>query len=370
MTGAPSGPRWALGAGGGLVLLVALVDLFVTIFAYDGFTFLTPRMHRLMWAAMRTATAWLPRDARRTVLSLGSALLLPATLGLWLALEVTGFALMFMPGLAGGAFRVSHHAGRGAVSAFYLSGGDLTSLTFGDLVPLTPLYRSMVDLETVVGLSTFTLALTYVLSAFDARAKLDSLYARVRRNAIEPHRPSTIIERRYRHGDASYLSDFLQSVVEELDAYNEGLRRFPVAFYFHTRRIERATPRILSALGRLIELSRWGLPPSEPLTTDPNLLALVDEYTSVLSRLRRSFLGRLPAPAAPVPSPDQFAVAVHQPGTEAMAFAELQVEAMRASGLDFDGVQQASYERFCEWLQFHRSTTAVVGRLQSALGYG
>jgi hypothetical protein len=32
----------AVGAAGGVLLLVTLADVFVTIFNYDGFTFLTP----------------------------------------------------------------------------------------------------------------------------------------------------------------------------------------------------------------------------------------------------------------------------------------------------------------------------------------
>ena len=194
-TSAPDPAQLAIGAAGGLVLLVALTDIFVTIFAYDGFTFLAPQVHRAMWAALRTATRPLPEGARTTVLSLGSALLLPATLVLWLGLETAGFGMVYVPGLAHGAFVVAHGAGDGAGSALYLSGGTLTSLTFGDLTPHSAFYRAMIDLETVIGLATFTLALTYVLSAFDALSKLHSLHARVRRNAVEPHRPSTIIER-------------------------------------------------------------------------------------------------------------------------------------------------------------------------------
>ncbi len=289
---APTAAQLAVGAAGGLLLVLVLVDLFVTIFGYDGFTFLAPRAHRALWALMRWATSWLPKRPRRTLLALGSAGLLPATIALWLGLEMAAFAMIYVPGLASGGFVVAPHAGRGAGSAFYLSGGALTSLTFGDYIPRAPLDRAMLDFETVVGIATFTLAITYVLSAFDALAKLRSVHARVRRNAVEPHRPSTILERRYRSGDASYYSDFLQAIVEGLDEYDEGLRRFPVAFYFHTRRTERSMPLIMAALGQLIELSRWGLPSSEAITRDPNLLALVEGYSTrmapwYLERVRR-----------------------------------------------------------------------------------
>lgn len=40
-----------------------------------------------------------------------------------------------LPGLAAGDFKAQEHSLLGAQGAFYLSGGDLTSLSFGDLVP-------------------------------------------------------------------------------------------------------------------------------------------------------------------------------------------------------------------------------------------
>lgn len=43
----------AVGVAGGALLLVTLADIFVAVFNYDGFTFLTARMHRLAWAGLR-----------------------------------------------------------------------------------------------------------------------------------------------------------------------------------------------------------------------------------------------------------------------------------------------------------------------------
>lgn len=365
----PNVDQLAIGAVGGLLLVVVLADVFVTIFGYDGFTFLAPRAHRVLWALMRSATAWLPAQARRTVLSLGSAALLPITIALWLGVETAAFAMIFLPGIVSGAFVVARHAGRGIGSAFYLSGGDLTSLTFGDYVPRAGLDRAMVDLETAIGIGTFTLAITYVLSTFDALAKLRSVHTRVRRNAVEPHRPSTIIERRYRSGNTSYYSDFLQAIVEELDEYNEGLRRFPVAFYFYARRSERSMPRVLAALGELIEVSRWGLPASEAVTEDPNLLALIDEYTNTLERLNRSFLRR-PPPERPQPVPrEQFFEDLALDRGEASRFASVRAEAHRASGIEDRAPDEAVYQRFSAWLVFHQYWSTVVGDLRDHLGY-
>jgi hypothetical protein len=104
----------AIGAAGALIVLVALVDLFVTIFNYDGYSFLANRLHGVLWRAMRVLSSPLPDRSRHAVLSLGSASMLPATYVLWLGLLVTGFAMIYLPGLHSGAF-TRQHVGQGSV---------------------------------------------------------------------------------------------------------------------------------------------------------------------------------------------------------------------------------------------------------------
>jgi Ion channel len=248
----------AAGAVGGVLLLVTLADVFVTVFNYDGLTFLTARLHRLAWHTARTLGGLLPPAGRNTWLSVASAALLPATVAGWLALETTAFALMYLPGLAGGSFRLSHHLGPGAGTAFYFSAGDITSLTFGDVVPVSGIFRALAVLETAIGLATISLAVAYVLAALDALGSLNKLHGRVRRQATRPNRPATIVARYFRSGQADEISGLLDSFAEDLEGYDQGLRRYPVVFYFHTRRAERSIPSVFMALGDLIELIRWG----------------------------------------------------------------------------------------------------------------
>lgn len=141
----------AVGAAGGLVLLVVLADIFVTIFNYDGFTFLAGRMHRSMWWGLRRLAWLLPASGRHGLLSLGSALMLPATLVGWLALEISAFAMMFLPGLAAGQFTLGDHVRPEIGTAFYLSAGAISSLTFGDVLARTSVYPALIDVETIVG---------------------------------------------------------------------------------------------------------------------------------------------------------------------------------------------------------------------------
>jgi hypothetical protein len=376
MTG-PSAGDLALGAAGAAIVLAALIDLFVTVFNYDGFSFLANRLHGRLWAVMRTLARPLPARARHTALSLGSASMLPATYLLWLGLEICGFALMFAAGLSAHGFTSS--AGHGIGTGFYLSAGTITSLTFGDVIARSALMRALVDIQTIVGLTTFTLALGYVVTTFGVLRTLDGLHAMVRRHAGDPGKPSSILSRHFRGGQPTELPSLLESLSDKLEDYDQGLRRYPVVYYFHTRRLERSIPRIFSNLGRLVALLRWGLPPEEPMSQDPLLAALTAEYGTTLERLQRSFVGPPELDPPDALSHDHFvqvygaALSGAENGRDSQvdAFKGLQDAARASAGIssDRDPASPEIYEQYREWLPFDHRNQVILSRIADALGY-
>jgi hypothetical protein len=365
-----SGGTLALGVAGAVIAGVAIVDLFFTLFNYDGFTFLSRRFQRALWNAIRTLASPLPGGIRHPALSVGSAWLLPATVALWLGLEITGFALMYRPGLADGSFRLNG-TDPSLGTAFYLSGGDISSLTFGDVVPRAALYRALADLETIVGLATFTLALGYVVTAFDALGNLENLHGRVRRHAEQPERPSSILTRHFRGGEPSDLPSFLQALGEDVEDYDQGLRRYPVVFYFHTRRRHRSIPTVFATLGDLLALLRWGLPSREPITLDPFLNALIDSYAATLERLRLSFAGPKPIDEIEPVARERFEALYPAGGDDetVRAFVHLEQRARESTGRDERDDLAAAYDRYRAWLPFAHRQRAVLDRVADALGY-
>jgi hypothetical protein len=368
-----SGWSVALAVVGALIVVATLADLFVTVFNYDGFSFIASRMHHLLWKTMRTVARVLPERLRHATLSLASAAMLPATYLLWLGLLITGFALVFHAALQAHDF--SSKAGHGIGTAFYLSAGDLTSLTFGDVSPRSPLTRALVDVETAIGLTTFTLALGYLVTTFDVLRTLDGLHAIVRRHAEDPAKPSSILARHFRGGEATELPSLLGSISDKLENYDEGLRRYPVVYYFHTRRLQRSIPQIFTDLGRLLALLRWGLPAKQPMTEDPLLVALVDEYGTTLERLQRSFVGPPdldpPDPVTAEEFAHQYAAAIDgREGTDhnVAAFVELQRAARSSAGITDDSTEGA-YDQYRRWLPFSYRNRVILGRIADALGY-
>jgi hypothetical protein len=364
MLGAGTGSL-ALAAAGALILAVAAIDVFLTVFNYDGFTFVAGRFHRLLWTILRAGTRVLPVRMRHAALSVGSAAMLPATVALWLGLEATGFALMYQPGLVDHGFTL-RQASASLGTGFYVSGGVISTLTFGDVIARANLDRALVDLESIFGVATFTLALGYVVTTFGVLGALENLHGRVRRHSEDPERPSSILARHFHGGAPGDLPSFLQDLGDDLESYDQGLRRYPVVYYFHTRRTRRSIPHVFAALGDLIAMLRFGLPAEEPMTHDPFLVALLDGYEETLDRLRRSFVG--PDPIRP---PEPLARPRFDAGGDEWVseFRRLERNAHVAAGIE-PGVDEATaYERYRAWFPFGYLQRLVLDRVADRLVY-
>lgn len=359
---------------GAFLVLLAGVDLFLTVFNYDGFTFLAGRYQGFVWRLTILVTAALPPRPRRAARSLGSAMLVPATVALWLGLEISGFALIYQSGLVSHGLHPTQRLAPGFGSAFYFSAGVISTLAFGDLVPHGAVYQAVTDLQAITGLATFTLALGYVVTAFGVLGNLDTLHNTVTRHARDPERPSSILARHYRGGAPAELTDLLQALSDQLEAYDNGLRRYPVVFYFHTRRVARSVPRVFSTLGSLLAHIRWGLPADDAMADDPWLVVLLEQYASTMSRLQRSFVGPREAEPPPIPTAEEFGAAYRRGSGDdsVVAFRALQDRTRAATGLPADPDEDAdrAYERFREWFFFHHRNAAVLDRVSRRLGYG
>lgn len=369
-----SGAELAELVGGAAIALCGLVDLFLTIFNYDGFTFVAGRYQRMLWSALRAGSRMLPTRMRQAFLSLASASMLPATLALWLGMEVVGFGLLYGAGLSAHAFSLARGTGSGVGAGMYLSAGDITTLTFGDVVAHRALWRALADLEAMVGLATFTLGLGYVVTTFSVLGKLDALHNTVRLHAQDPGRPSSILARHYRGGAPDELTDLLQLLSQSLESYDEGLRRYPVVYYFHTRRVERSVPRVFWVLGELLALLRWGLPLEEPVSDDPWLAALLEQYATTVRRLQRSFVGPHPLPAVQPVGRERFTTDyLRQDDAEpsVAGFVSTQARARAAAGLPSppDADLEAAYERYLGWREFLHLRDIVLARITDRLGY-
>ena len=82
--------EWLFLAFGVLLILIGLADLFLTMLHPDGFGFLSIRLYKRLFDAVRFLTCPLPRKFRAFGLSMAAPLMVPAAITVWMVLVLTG----------------------------------------------------------------------------------------------------------------------------------------------------------------------------------------------------------------------------------------------------------------------------------------
>lgn len=236
--------------GVGLVL-VAVRDVFHTLFHPDGRGRLSRSIGRTAWRAMRVAGR-----RRRRALALAGPLIVVLVAAAWLVLVVVGGALIYWPWLPEGflvASGLDPAEQSGFLDALYASFVTLVTLGYGDLAPTSSWLRLVAPAEALLGFVILTAAVTWVLSIYPALGRVRRLCAGM----------ATLEEAAGRGGDrwpdalpAESLPALLQELHPQLVAVQVDLMHFPVIHYFEPVSPRLSLANALPALVRLAELAR------------------------------------------------------------------------------------------------------------------
>lgn len=162
---------WLVTAGGGVLVLAALLDIFHTIWHPSGRGALSRRLMRAVWRAGR----------RRQAPVTGPVAMATVVL-LWMTLICGGFALVYWPHLPEGflyATGLDPAEHSGLLDALYLSAVTLTTLGFGDISPEAAWLRVVAPAEALVGLMLVTAAVSWVLQVYPALSRRRTLAVRL-----------------------------------------------------------------------------------------------------------------------------------------------------------------------------------------------
>jgi hypothetical protein len=357
---------------GALLIVLGLVDVFLTVLHYDGSSLFGPRVNRGTWWAVRTATAPLPRRWRSYLRCLGAPLMIPVSLAVWLSLEVVGFALLYLPGLQAGQFHLVEGNEPGFGLALYTSVVTLSTLGYGDVTPTAPPFHTLTGFEALIGFALLTLTISYILNVYPVMQHLSLLGAELEQQPVDPADPRGLLAAHLTAAGPRDLGPRLDSLRQRLLLYQEGLRRYPIVYYFRSRHLARSLPVVIGDLGQLTGALRWGLPASHPAASDPNLQALIATLTAVTEMIieDRPALGREPSPA-PAP-PHVVADALRGlPSTDSSVtrFLTIVEQTAALTGLPADEVQQDLYSRYRQWRFFMARIDAFTASVCVDLGY-
>lgn len=267
---------------GALLVLVALRDVFDTLFHPHGQGIVSENLMRAIWRVSKR----LARGNHR-LLSYAGPVAFIAVIATWGALVVLGFALILWPQMPDG-FAVAAGLDSGAqdsvIDAVYLSMVDLASLGYGDIVPTTDVLRILGPLETLIGLGLLTASISWILLLYRVLADYRSLSHEIALLLDTERSSQTGLAEIDPSVSAGVLADLTSRVV----AMRDDFAHSPIAYYFHPRDRRHALPVLLPNLIAVVEsCSAPGRAPA--LAFQANLLE--QAITDLLATIAEEFLG-------------------------------------------------------------------------------
>jgi len=269
---------WVVSGAGAVLVLVALRDIFSTIWHPGGRGGLTRRLMLGVWTLSRTGRH------RQWLHHVSGPVAMVTVVFVWLTMILLGWALVYWPHLQTGFLYSSgldpaEHDG--LADALYVSAVTLGTLGVGDIAPIDPWLRFAVPVESLVGFGLITAAVSWVLEVYPAITRRRSLAVRL------AHLDAAGTREQLRGGSSGVAAGLLldlSSVVAQLRA---DLTQYAETYYFHDSDPEASLPAMFAVV---LDLADEGERSTDPdVRYAARLLAVsAADYLRVIDRL---FLG-------------------------------------------------------------------------------
>ncbi len=365
---------WILVPAGVALILVGILDVFFTVLHYDGFGFLSSRLYNKLFNAVRLVTRPLPRTYRALGLSMAAPLMVPVTITVWISLVALGYALIYYSGMDEEFFSLPGRTLEPSfLEALYFSGTSVSTVGFGDITPTNTFYQALAVSEALIGFGILTLAITYVLGVYNVLQQLGVVSAGLYHQAQDTSDPWSILAPHFPGGQHRGLETHLMYLHQGLVEIYEGIRQYPIVYYYHSRRAYRSLPFLFRMVGGMAGALRWGLPEDHPGSQTPWLPTLLTGLDTVTDYLEERFLSMpLGEPPAPVPF-ETFEAALLR-GKEPADYWLGRFLSMNAFMRDLVHLEdppdpEEAYGRYGCWLDFAYHNRAFFETVVADLGY-
>jgi hypothetical protein len=359
---------------GAALIFVGIADIFFTVLHPDGFGFLSSRLYSGLFGSVRLLTRPMLRRLRALGLSMAAPLMVPAAITVWIVLVLVGYAFVYYAGMSLQTFNFSNPGLEPSVGeALYVSGTAISTLGFGDVTPASGIYQALAVSEALIGFGILTLAISYVVGVYGVLQQLGVLAAGLLHQASDTAEPLSILRPHFPGGEPRDIEPHVVSLHRSVVELYEGLRRYPIVYYYHSRRAYRSLPYTFRMIGGVAGALRWGLPKDHATRQAPSLPTLITGLGMMISYIDERFLSE-PLEKAPAPVPfETFETALtrgKEPSDRWLArFLEMQLYMQNLAGLVEPPSREESYERYKEWLPFAHRSRAFFEASAKDLGY-
>ncbi|WP_199584103.1 potassium channel family protein [Blastococcus sp. TF02A-30] len=262
---------WPVTALGVAVVLVALRDIFHTLWHPSGRGTISTRVMASVWRLAR----W--RRDRGSGGVLSGPVAVAAVIGVWVALLVGGGALVYAPHLPEGfQFQsgLDVTARSDVLDAVYLSSVTLATLGFGDVVPVAGWLRIAVPVQALIGFGLLTASVTWVLQLYPALLRRRTL-------AVRLAQLRTVSPEELLHDPGSAAAAVLHELAAGLAQARVDLTQYTETFYFRDGDEEAALPAMISVAGSLAAAGS-AAPRSDVRVAAAVLRGSIDDFARVL----------------------------------------------------------------------------------------
>ena len=366
--------EWIIILAGVLVLSLGILDVFFTVLHYDGFGFLSSRLYNSIFNLVRFLTRPLPRRWQALGRSMAAPLMVPVTITVWISLVALGYALIYYAGMSAETFLFS--SGRLAPSfmeALYFSGVSIATLGLGDVTPLSSIYQAISVSEALVGFGILTLSISYVIGVYEVLQRLGVLTAGLYHQAQDTDDPLSILRPHFPEGPHRGLETHVMSLHRDLVEVYEGIRRYPIVYYYHSRRAYRSLPFAFRMIGGMAGALRWGLPKNHPGSQTPWLPTLIVGLDTLTGYLDERFLSEELEVAPELVPFETFQAALErdkEPSDPWLArFLQMEAFMRDLARLEDAPDPRDRFERYKEWVPFAQRNRAFFEASARDLGY-
>jgi hypothetical protein len=356
--------RWFWVVLGIVLILLGLLDLFLTALDYDESGFLTFRLRDLQWHALRGIIRHLPEPWRSFYHAQIVGLQILLSMVVWFVILIVGFGFVYYGMMYGHNFKFSgDDIGPSMDYAIYFSTAQLSTVGTSGVTPQNTLLRALSVVETLFGLSLITLAITFLINVYQTISHLLTLSAAMYNSSPGTTDPVSSLAIYFPKGQAKGLEGYLDRLYQGLGAYFNGLRLHHIAYYYQSRTTRVTITYAVYMLGGIVAALRWGLPEQNAAADDPTITLLTEQFMSFLSYLEKHFQGS--AADHPSPRPYETFVKAYEGNADPDdhwldRFNDMD-RRMRQIVCSVQGPDpHEAYRRYVDWLPFaHRTETAV-----------
>jgi len=248
--------RWVEPLIGVLVIWAALLDLFLTVlYARAGAGYISDHVARATWVFFTWVSRLFGRNRAR-ILSLGGPAILVMLVATWALMLTLGAALIMHPYLGTAIKANSGPTETNFLVALYAGGSSMSLVGSSDYSPKTTGFRIVYLINSMMGMSVMSLALTYVMQIYNALQRRNAIGLNLDLMSGGTGDAALLLKGLGPRGKFESGTSNLAQLAESMGNLREAHEFYPVLFYFRFASPRYAVSRMALLAFDLVSLIR------------------------------------------------------------------------------------------------------------------